>query len=430
MVMDINQAAKNLRGAVDPTAEMTPVERLMLQLRQNQIGNVQSQQQGINQTQARIKALQGQGGGQEGIGAAKWGALADMFAPQGQKTNFAQVGAALQPEQKDPAKEIYALQQQLIKQQQNLGSASTDLLGELTPEDKESYDDWYKKLKAEEALDLANKKAFEKYKSTLEPADPEDNWKEKMTEEYRLKGELARTRAKGKTPARTEYQKIFDKANANAMATFIHDELPKWRTNIQTLDDLHLRLENASKEGAKENLTGMSKSSIPLVPDMRMGDIPMRSIFNSSSVDAEEEARTVLQQSLKAVLGGAFSRAEGEQLVKNGYNVNLDEKINAKRIKRMSDQMKYAISVKTKMYRHAQVHGNLDTFKMPKVEIFDGKTGKSKDISKFLAEDVMSPSLDGVDISGQQPQEQQPETPESTGFDENAFREQYGLPGG
>jgi len=86
-----------------------------------------------------------------------------------------------------------------------------------------------------------------------------------------------------------------------------------------------------------QNLTGPIAG---LTPDIALN------IFNSEAINTEELVTEVVQRNLRIVLGAQFTEKEGERLIKRAYNRNLEEAVNAKRVKRLINQIKLSAKAK------------------------------------------------------------------------------------
>ena len=93
----------------------------------------------------------------------------------------------------------------------------------------------------------------------------------------------------------------------------------------------------------------------------------------SNAIDAQEEVAGVVQQSLKEILGGAFSQKEGEALIARAFNPNLDEAVNLKRVGRLIRQLELAFEQKSKAAIYFAANGTLAgwTGKIPSINDFD-----------------------------------------------------------
>ena len=71
----------------------------------------------------------------------------------------------------------------------------------------------------------------------------------------------------------------------------------------------------------------------------------------------KESVATVVQQNLKAILGGQFTEKEGENLIRRAFNPQLGAKENLRRINLLITQMESALKQKEKMARHWEDNG-------------------------------------------------------------------------
>jgi hypothetical protein len=100
----------------------------------------------------------------------------------------------------------------------------------------------------------------------------------------------------------------------NAVNNWYADKRPKVESNIQVYDSIirDLKAGNISIGGIAE-----------FVPDMGGFRDSTRAFFNSSNQDAVDRVRLVVYQSLKAILGGQFSKDEANRLAASAYNPQL-----------------------------------------------------------------------------------------------------------
>lgn len=100
----------------------------------------------------------------------------------------------------------------------------------------------------------------------------------------------------------------------NAIYNWYADKRPKVESNIQVYDSIirDLKAGDISIGGIAE-----------FVPDMGGFRDSTRAFFNSSNQDAVDRVRLVVYQSLKAILGGQFSKDEANRLAASAYNPQL-----------------------------------------------------------------------------------------------------------
>ena len=78
---------------------------------------------------------------------------------------------------------------------------------------------------------------------------------------------------------------------------------------------------------------------------------------NPDLMKVKESVATVVQQNLKAILGGQFTEKEGENLIRRAFNPQLGAKENLRRINLLITQMESALKQKEKMARHWEDNG-------------------------------------------------------------------------
>lgn len=154
----------------------------------------------------------------------------------------------------------------------------------------------------------------------------------------------------------------FDKTQDREMAKDIADwkttgqatalaSLAKLREVISDLED-----PNSSRGGAY----------MAMMPD------GMKPLVAPNSVNAKETAESVVQSSLKAVLGGQFAQKEADQLFARTYNPVLGDEVNAKRLQRLYNEMVNRAAMNEAAARYADQYGTLQGFEgyLPQLQDF------------------------------------------------------------
>jgi len=100
----------------------------------------------------------------------------------------------------------------------------------------------------------------------------------------------------------------------------------------------------------KVNITGPGMGKVP--------DVAL-SLFNPRALAAREDVEEVVQRNLRLILGAQFTEKEGERLIARAFNPNLDEAINAKRVKRLLLQMELALKAKQDAADYFEKNGTL-----------------------------------------------------------------------
>lgn len=137
-------------------------------------------------------------------------------------------------------------------------------------------------------------------------------------------------------------------------------------------------------EGGKKNLTG---------PVVGTGDISgitglPRKMFAGKGVAAQQAVEQSIQRSLKQTLGGQFTEREGTLFMQRGYDPQLSEKENAKKLRRAVGQLKSMALSKQKAVDYYEEHGTLTGFKGEFFTLKDGEIVKAKkeDFYKMIGE--------------------------------------------
>ena len=117
-------------------------------------------------------------------------------------------------------------------------------------------------------------------------------------------------------------------ATDKGFATFYKDYLSKGRgaknvANVERLDDAKEIMKYAAK----------NKIAISSVPFSLVAQRPsLAAFFSPEGVMAQERVASVIQQSLKEILGGQFAEREGIALIQRGYNPALNPEENLERL--------------------------------------------------------------------------------------------------
>lgn len=126
-----------------------------------------------------------------------------------------------------------------------------------------------------------------------------------------------------------------------------------------------VQLEEAQKAlESGRNLTG---------PDIGLQPNQVLAITNPDAIAVREAVEEVVQRNLRLILGAQFTEKEGERLIQRAFNPMLDEKENAKRLRRLIDQIKSAAEAKQAANDYFREHGTLTgwTGRMPTIADFD-----------------------------------------------------------
>jgi len=396
----IFRAVKNIKDTINGDRNMnaTPTDDLMARLKQFQRDNIESQGQSIGETKKQLAALGKKVAQKTGFrDPVIWAALSDTFGHNDKKL----VPLALKLRATDTTtQDKFNLQKVLLGQHRNMGDASNAMVDQIMAERKAETE-------AAGGGDLADKMAFLKEQARL--AGERDAAKSGYAidlETLRQQGRIAKSKANakyfgvgagrqrtsGEGPGGepTTFSKKFDMEAATNLAEWANSGLANAQLNLENITQSIEALETAEERG--ENLTGTAKTDLfgllkkPLDTGIPLKMTP-RTISNPESKAREERVRFYVQQSLKEILGGQFARAEGEQMVRNSYNVNLDEKENASRLRLMQNQLITAAQIKNEMLQYAHKWGTLDKYTPPPIKV-TLPNGETRDLTSFLKDEA------------------------------------------
>lgn len=328
--MELDQAVTNLQKNVNPNHGEMPVDQLNRIIRNIQFQNVRSQQQGIEATKQQLANMP-QGADQSGLkNPVLWGALADMFAPEGQQTNFA--GMAQHLKKDSPAQDAFKLQQQLARQEKNLADAAGDLVG------------------GAGGSDLADKKEFARYQNELLRGRDKDKFAnaKELARLRRSRGGGAGSSA-GTGPGigkLTVGDEAVDKKFAKDYSSWVSGGFSNVQGNLEKLREAQKIIEDPDTE-----VGGV------LLPEF------VRKRTNPTSVEVEQSVGNVVFQSLKEVLGGQFTEKEGQKLVEQTYDPALPDKINARKVKAAYAKIQRMAASKQEAVDYFSKNGTLKGFK-------------------------------------------------------------------
>jgi hypothetical protein len=77
-----------------------------------------------------------------------------------------------------------------------------------------------------------------------------------------------------------------------------------------------------------------------------------------NSINTKQLVEEVVQRNLREVLGAQFTEKEGDRLISRAYNDKLDEATNAKRVRRLSQQIRLAAEAKQSLAEHFERTGS------------------------------------------------------------------------
>jgi len=92
-----------------------------------------------------------------------------------------------------------------------------------------------------------------------------------------------------------------------------------------------------------------------------VGNLPRkaRELITPDGVSIQDKVEFVIQQSLKQILGGAFSKEEAAQLIARSYNPSLPEEENIKRLQATAKQLREMVKAKDRAIKEYESKGSI-----------------------------------------------------------------------
>jgi len=124
--------------------------------------------------------------------------------------------------------------------------------------------------------------------------------------------------------------------------------------NLKQLTEVEGILKDAIESG--EGITGPVAGLLSKVP-------LIGSTFFEKTIKTKEMVEQVVQSDLRTILGGQFAQKEGEGVLKRGYNDNLSEEENLRRVQMLISTMSAASKEKEAQARHVRKYGTISNYK-------------------------------------------------------------------
>ncbi len=159
------------------------------------------------------------------------------------------------------------------------------------------------------------------------------------------------------TLAATEEAKAFGKKRGEDQAKMITDYENNRQQKLANLGRYDQVLASMIAEGSFTG--GFIEKFIPNAAGFKD---KARTLFNPTGQDALDNVASVVMQSLKDILGGAFSEREGQRLIDAAYNPGLGPEENARRLLRARNIIAVALQEQDKMYQYYVDNGNLSGY--------------------------------------------------------------------
>lgn len=147
-------------------------------------------------------------------------------------------------------------------------------------------------------------------------------------------------------PELTPGQKAMDTAFAADFGKFLQGGKASAEANISKLRDA---LEKLSPKDGKKREHNYSGPVVSLLPDR----------VRQEATALKQQVETVIQQSLKDILGGQFAQAEADQLFRRSYDDTLGEELNAAKVEATLGFLEEMYKAKTSMAEYFGKYGTL-----------------------------------------------------------------------
>tara|TARA_B110000858_G_scaffold151304_2_gene172273 strand:+ start:381 stop:1613 length:1233 start_codon:yes stop_codon:yes gene_type:complete len=155
--------------------------------------------------------------------------------------------------------------------------------------------------------------------------------------------------------------------------------------NVAQINTVLQRLEDG------EELTGPLTGMI--------NNLGLLGIVNPDAENAKEMVQEVVQRNLKTILGAQFAQKEGEQLISRAYNPTLSPELNARRLRKLYQQMEIARQQREAMAAYFNKNYTLRGYEGPQPNISNFYTalsefsvGETKNGYKYLGGDSQKES--------------------------------------
>lgn len=147
--------------------------------------------------------------------------------------------------------------------------------------------------------------------------------------------------------------KKFDEAFADELGKTTPSQVANARQNVNRLMDAVELYAEAEKSGGTIERSRL----LPFLPDS------VQALIAPDKFLAREQVRTAIQQSLREVLGAAFTRAEGESMMNRSFNLFLQPQANVEMVRKAVQVAETAIRDREDQIGYFQNNGTLFQFK-------------------------------------------------------------------
>ena len=183
-------------------------------------------------------------------------------------------------------------------------------------------------------------------------------------------------------PELTEFQKSMDAQAGKDTAEYIARGGPATTArNLKQLTEVEGILKDAIESG--EGITGSIAGTLSKIPIIGPR-------FFEKTIKTREMVEQVVQSDLRTILGGQFASKEGEGVLKRGYNEDLSEEENLRRVQLLISTMNSASRAKEAQTRHVMKFGTLRGYEGPSVDTYLLELEQKFDVQDKAARDAKS----------------------------------------
>lgn len=137
-----------------------------------------------------------------------------------------------------------------------------------------------------------------------------------------------------RNPASTDYDKMM-------MKTLVDFNPVVAQSNKRKIQQSINKLKSSISSG--KPITG---TAVSFLPDF------LRNIVDEDGMELQQDVESVIQMNLRETLGAAFARTEGEMFLARGFNPNLNDPANLRKLEKLLTDIQGRIDEQTSKYEH------------------------------------------------------------------------------
>lgn len=141
---------------------------------------------------------------------------------------------------------------------------------------------------------------------------------------------------------------------------YLKNRLPQFRADqAQGAENLG-KLERAIKLlGERDDLTGF----VPAI-SVKLGEIfGLSGVIAPSASNIKNEVESVVQKSIKEIMGAQFAQKEGESVLRRAFDSSQDESVNMQRVRDLYNNLQTILNAKRDEAQYYEKHGTLRGYK-------------------------------------------------------------------